>query len=158
MTARSQFETLKWALVFFIGNIGVLYWFGFDMIAVRTIGICLLVYYLPVVYIHYTYWRLNRGEEYLINRNEIVRIKDGREEVFAAEDIEKTIVYKSRNLSKGGAYFALGLYYYARIILRSGDELVITCLVIPDIDKVIRRLKGVPSELKVRTPSLLKRK
>lgn len=91
MTARSQFETLKWGLVIFVCCIGGLIWFDFDMIWVKIFGIGLLVYYIPVVYLHYTYWQWNRGEEFLINRNEIVRIKNGHEEVFAVEDIEKKL-------------------------------------------------------------------
>ncbi len=37
-------------------------------------------------------------------------------------------------------------YYYARIITHSGEELIITRLLTPEVEKAVRQLEGVPVE------------
>lgn len=149
MTTRNHLTTLAWTCPMLIPIAVFLVWFNFDMALVVISGAFVLINYLPVAYLHYTYWLTNRGEEYVITRNEVIRIRNGQEVIVRSQDIRKSIIYRSRNSEKRGRpTFGMEEYYFVRLIHNSDMELAITCLVVPNVDKVIRSLKGVPIERK----------
>lgn len=53
-------------------------------------------------------------------------------------------------LYKGSNFHILGIeaYHYARIYLKSEEQLIITCLLAPKVEKAIRGLRGVKIERK----------
>ncbi len=132
--------------------LATLYWFEFDTSLSIIFGIVFLIDFLPALYLHLQYWHKNRGEEYAVTENEIIRYTNGQEEVFKAEDIEHCIVYRSASIDKGSwiTFFSMEEYYYARLLLRSGGELIITCLLMPKMDQILGRMEGIPSERKKR--------
>ncbi len=142
------FSVLIVLILFFL----CLYWFNFEKAAFVIFGILFLLQFLPAVYLHLQYWSENRGEEYSVKENEIIRYTENKEEVFKAEDIEKCIIYKSPGVDKGSwnTLYAWEEYHYARLFLRSGEELIITCLLMPKMDRVLAQLTGVQFERKKR--------
>lgn len=128
------------------------YWLNFEKYAIVILGICFLVDFLPAMYLHLEYWYKNRGEEYAVTENEIIRYTEDLEEVFKVEEIENCIVYRSASVDPGSWIVILSMeqYNYARFLLRSGDELIITCLLMPKMDRVLAQLKGVQFERKKR--------
>lgn len=129
-----------------------LYWFEFDSSMSIIFGIVFLIDFLPALYLHLEYWGKNRSEEYVVTRNALLRYVNGQKEVHNIEDIERSIIYKSASIDKGSwiSLFSVENYHYARLILRSGDELIITCLLMPKMDQVLGQLKGVQFERKKR--------
>ena len=132
--------------------IPVFYWFNFEKFIFVIGGIVFLIDLLPAMYLHLEYWYRNRGEEYAVTENEIIRYTDDQEEVFKAEEIKNCIVYRSASVDPGSwmVLSSMEQYNYARLLLRSGGELIITCLLMPKMDPVIGRLKGVPIKRKKR--------
>ena len=65
--------------------------------------------------------------------------------------MERVILYKAASLDKGGIPVSpLEYYNYARIVLKSGGEVVITCLLSPKVDKITNQIRGVRQERKKR--------
>lgn len=129
--------------------IAILFYYNFHI----TFIIPCLVYFvfnnIPAMYLHYEYWQTNRGETYEITNNEIIRRKGDTEEIFHFEGIDKIVVYKSASADKGGIYLSsMEAYYYVRIVHRSGEEMIMTCLLSPDVDKAVKRYRSVPFERK----------
>ncbi len=46
----------------------------------------------------------------------------------------------------GFPLLAMEFYYYARVITNSGEELIITRLLTPEVEKEVQKLEGVPVE------------
>lgn len=133
--------------LFFVGVImlGVLYWLKFDQSAIVIFGIFFLADAIPALYLHLEYWFSNMGEEYEITSNEIIRYKNGNQLKYSTKNIDKITLYKSASMDKGGIPFlAVESYYYVRVSIKSGEELVITRLLSSKLEEAVRRLKGVP--------------
>ena len=45
---------------------------------------------------------------------------------------------------------AMEYYRYARIITKTGEEIIITCLMTLDLEEAVKELQGVPYERKKR--------
>ena len=151
-TFMNHFNPLFSILILIVMLMAVFYWFNFEQFILIVGGIIFLLDLLPALYLHLQYWSENRGEEYSVNENEIIRYTENQEEVFKADDIEKCIIYKSPGIEKGSwiTLYAMEEYHYARLLLRSGDELIITSLLMPKMDRVLAQLKGVQFERKKR--------
>jgi hypothetical protein len=89
--------------------------------------------------------RINKSEEYVIKNNLLIRKKRGEETIYRSKDIEKIIVFLSPALYKNSNMFFLAIegYHYTVVKLKSGEELVLTCLLAPRIDQSLKQLKGV---------------
>lgn len=147
----NHFNPLYSILILLIMMIPVLYWFNFEQYALVIGGIIFLVDLLPALYLHLQYWSENRGEEYSVTENEIIRYTENQNKVFKAEEITKCIIYKSASIDKGGLPIsAMEHYFYARIVFGTGDELIMTCLLTHKLDQVLAQLKDVPTVRKKR--------
>ncbi len=149
---RNHFNPLFSLLILLIMMIPVFYWFNFEQYILVIGSIIFLINFLPALYLHLQYWYENRGEEYAVTENEIIRYTENQKEVFKTEDIVKCIIYKSASIDPGSwiTLYAIEEYHYARLLLRTGDELIITCLLMPKMDQVLGQLKGVQFERKKR--------
>ncbi len=100
---------------------------------------------IPVFFLHYDYWHTNKGEEYEVLFDRLVRRKEGKREEILGSDIEKIIIWKSASIDKGGIPF-LGIesYYCVDVYLRAGNHFTLTCLLSPKIDLEIQKLKNIP--------------
>ena len=114
-------------------------------------GLFHLLFTIPAIYLHVEYSIRNAGEEIEINHNEIIVRKNGQERRFTSSDLSKIIVYKSASLDRAGIPFSAMEYYrYARIIAKTGEEIIITCLMVLDLERAVKQLTGVPYERKKR--------
>lgn len=124
----------------------------FDQYALLAFGIWYGVDVVITLFLHIEYWVRNKGEEYEVYFDELVRFKEGKSTTYKVSDIEKIKVYLSPALYRGSNLHFLGIeaYHYARIYLKSGEELIITCLLTPKVEKALRELRGVKIERKKR--------
>ena len=62
------------------------------------------------------------------------------------------MIYLSPNLYLNWSilFFAMEQYHFAKVILKDGNELFITCLLAPRVDKELEVLKDVKIEVKKR--------
>ncbi|MCB0397485.1 MAG: hypothetical protein KDD36_12570 [Flavobacteriales bacterium] len=149
---RNNINALLSLIIGFLLSMIVLIFLQFDPYALLAFGIWYGIDVVITLYLHIEYWLKNKGEEYEVHFDELVRFKNGESTVFKVSDIEKIKVYMSPALYRGSNLHFLGIeaYHYARVYLTSGEELIITCLLTPKIEKALRGLRGVKVERKKR--------
>lgn len=145
----ASFSSLLISAGFFIG---ILFWLKFDPDALKIFGAVFIIDAAPSLYLHFEYWLMNKNVEYEINDSEIIQIKQGKETIYKNQDIEKIVVYLTPDLYKNSNFhlLAIGGYHYAKIFLKTGDELVVTCLLTPRVDLALKQIGGVLFERKKR--------
>lgn len=145
VTIFNHFESSFRLLIACVGFICILIYLKFEPDAITVFGIGLLIDAVPALYLHIDYWLKNRGEEYEIRDSEIILRKHGKVISYRNQDIEKIIVYLSPSLYKNSNFHLLAIesYHYAKIRLKTGDELILTCLLEPRMDKALKQMKGV---------------
>ena len=121
------------------------YWYDFNYFVIIGMSIWSLIHVLPTLYLHWQYYRQNKGEAYRIFSDRIVRDKTGKKEEFLAKDILFITVYLSPALYRGSHFHFLGIeaYYYASVSLAGGEKLLLTCLLDPELDSTLKTLNGV---------------
>jgi hypothetical protein len=145
----NHFFVLVHQLILIGSFIAILVYYNFHIVFIIPCLVYFVLNNIPAMYLHYEYWKVNNEETYEITNNEIIRRKGGVEERFYFKEIEKIIVYKSASADKGGIYLSsMEAYYYVRIAHRSGEEMIMTCLLSPHVDKTVKRYRGVPFERK----------
>lgn len=152
LSFRNHFVALYSLLFLTILMIGILAWLRFDRPAVVIFGIFYLIDLIPVLYLHIEYWLKNKNETYEVHFDELVQFKNGEKTIYKVSDIKKITVYLSPALYRRSNLHFLGIeaYHYARVYLTSGEELIITCLLTPKVEKAVSRLRGVKIERKKR--------
>lgn len=120
-------------------------WFNFEYFFVITFAIGFFVNALPGLYLHLEYLNANKHLEYNISNNKIIIINNGFRKTYLANELEKIIVYMCPSVFKHSYFrsWAIEQYYYARIIAKNGDELIVTCLLTSEIEEVLKQLQGV---------------
>lgn len=139
--------TLSMTVILF----GAWWYFNYDPSILLIGGLFHLLFSIPAIYLHIEYSIRNAGEEIEINNNEVIVRKNGDERKYSINEVSKVIVYKPASLDKRGMPFSAMEYYrYARIITKSGEEIIITCLMTLDIEGAIKQLSGIAYERKKR--------
>lgn len=117
----------------------------FDEDFVFILGIFFLVDAIPAGYLHLEYLLKNINQQFEVRSNEIVFHYKGNSKTYRREDIESITFYMAPSVYRGSNlhFLAMESYNYARILTRSGEELIITCLLAPNVEKAINILAGV---------------
>lgn len=131
--------------------IGLWKYLNYDSDFFLIAGLFHLLFSIPAIFLHIEYSIRNAGEEIEIVHNEVIVRKNGKEQRYFSSDIAKIIFYKSASLDKGGMPFSAMEYYnYARIVAKSGEEIIVTCLMTLKIEEALKTLTGIPIERKKR--------
>jgi len=149
----NHFQALSFHIIGTIFMLIVVYFLNFDQDAITVFSAIWIVYTIPTFYLHTEYWLRNYREEYKVSSSEIAYWSKGKakRKVVKSEEIQKIIIYRSASLDRGGIQLTpIESYHYARINTKSGEEIIITCLLTPKIEKIFRKLAGVPIERKKR--------
>ena len=130
----------------------ILYYLQFNKNFVLAFLIVWSLDLLPALYLNLTYLSKNKGEEYEVRDTELIRRKDGEETIYKNDEIEKIIVYLSPTLYKNSNFLLMSIqdYHYAVVKLKTGEKLILTCLLAPRIDKSLKQMKGVLFEKRKR--------
>lgn len=125
---------------------------GWNSEAVLFVFLVYSIFFLPSFYLHLEYFLKNQGQRLEILENEIIlHDRNGEARRYRNQDLQKIILYKSASLDKGGIPLTpIESYHYARITPKQGDEIILTCLMAPNVDEAIKLIKGVPYERKKR--------
>ncbi len=145
---RLHFPTI----ILIIIGIAVLYYLKFDEHFVQVFLVIWIIDLLPAIYLHVTYFLINKGEKYEIRDNELILYKKGEVLTYKNEEVEKIIIYLSPALYKNSDFHLLMIesYHYAVIELKTGEKLILTCLFTPRVDKSLKQIKGVLFEKRKR--------
>lgn len=101
---------------------------------------------LPTIIVHTQYWIKNHGAIFTINTEtkELKYEKSTRQFFYSFNDIISLQYY--RNLGKGSGWNSFGQYRYYKIILNDKKEIIITCLMINDIENTLEMLLHIKAE------------
>lgn len=109
--------------------------------------IFLAIQFSFTLYLHIAYYLKNRREEFIIEDDKIVKIKNGKEEIFHSSDIKKIVICKSANMDKWGIpYTTFESFRIARVYLNDGTNFIMTNLLEYDLERPLQLLKGVKFE------------
>ena len=137
ITARTQYVALQSLLFLAFILAVILHFLNYDrgMLIAFSIGLGLDA--ISSLYLHFEYLAKNKGEEYEVRDTELIRRKGGEVKVYRNDEIDKIIVYLSPALYKNSNFHILAIesYHYAVVKLKTGEELILTCLLAPRIDK-----------------------
>jgi hypothetical protein len=135
ITKKNQLKSLFPFFIIFFGYIlCILIMINYNSLFTKIglLGVILLSYpVIPAIFLHIEYYIRNRGEEYELLGDRIVRYKKGIKTEYKKEDIEDIYIIYSRNYNRGSSTGFEG-YHFARVLLKSGKELYLTSLLYPD--------------------------
>lgn len=125
-----SFYVMKFSITDFM--IGYTFYFFIDM--------------LPTIILHIQYWFKNHGAILNIDTDadNISYEKSNRQYQYSFSDIEALHYY--RNLGKGSGWNSFGQYRYYKIIFHDRNEIVITCLMINNIENTLEGLLKMKAE------------
>ena len=105
---------------------------------------------MPAIYLHIEYYLRNRNERLEILDNRILyHDRTGVVKSYATQDLERIVLYMSASLDKGNIQFTpIESYHFAKIRSKSGQEIVVTCLMTRDLEKAMKMIGGVMLERK----------
>lgn len=139
-------------LILMLVGFVILNYLRFDVYFVQVFLVVWALDILPASYLHITYLSKNKGEEYEVRDTELIKRKGGEETIYKNDEIEKIIVYLSPALYKNSNFHLLSIegYHYAVVKLKTGEELILTCLLAPRLDKSLKQMRGVLFEKRKR--------
>ena len=122
----------------------VLYYIQFDKYIVQVFIIIWILNFLPAIYLHFKSYAINKGEEYELYKFKLIKRKNNIKKTYSNKEIKKIIfyVYPNRYQNSNIQYLTIEKYYYAIIQLKGGEELILTSLLDPRLDRSLRKLKG----------------
>jgi hypothetical protein len=152
ISARNHIAALQSLLIISVIFISILIWFQFSIDAIIGVSILWGIDAVSSLYLHFEYLAKNKDEEYEVGDTELIRRKGGEETVYKNDEIERIIVYLSPALYKNSNFHFLAIegYHYALVKIKTGKELILTCLLAPRIDKSLKQMRGVLFEKRKR--------
>ncbi len=111
-----------------------------------TKGIMLLFTFglilIPGIYLHIEYTIRNWNNKVVLENDFILFKASKQNKKIHFEDLENVILYKAANADSFHMVPMQG-YYYARLITKSGDNLLITCLMSRKLEQQLAKLPGI---------------
>jgi hypothetical protein len=145
ITTINHLKTLSFHIVGSIIMLVFLCITKFDHNFVFAAGIVWIIFTLPVAWLHIEYSLINSNEEFEINEHYIILRKSGKEFKFDKEQIESIILYLTPGAYKHSdmKFVAIESYYFARVKMKSGEVLTLTCLLTNNLESELKHLSGV---------------
>jgi hypothetical protein len=145
ISLTNQFRVLYHELCVIALMFIILCCFSFNRDLVLIFGIGFILATIPVFFLHFEYYLANRRKEIYLEKNQISIINNnGLTSYYSFDDLEIVIYYKSASMDKGGIpIMPIEPYHFIRIITKSKEQIIITCLMYPNLDKVVAEFNGV---------------
>jgi len=147
ITIKQQFLVL----LHFLSSTAILifiqfFYFNFDFTSKFVIVSLLFLFSLPVIVLHFQYLRYNIDTIFTINsqKNTFSYITGKEELTYSFKEIIAIYYYESYGRKTGVYSFAL--YRYYKIVLADKKELIISCLLINDIENTLEILLKTKAE------------
>ncbi len=98
---------------------------------------------LPTIAVHLQYWKINHDALLEIDTQvcTITYTSPNQNSKYSFQDISTLHYYYS--YVKNSGWHSFGVYRYYKIIFRDGKEIIITCLMMSNIDKILEDLLGI---------------
>lgn len=101
---------------------------------------------IPTIILHTQYWLKNHKATFTINTEmkELTYATPGNQLRYSFSDIDR--LQYNWNFGKGSGWYSFGEYRYYKIIFKDKTEVVITCLMINDIENTLEMLLKMKAE------------
>jgi hypothetical protein len=121
----------------------------------NILAVFALFSFLPVLYLHFEYHCHNRVTQLEIDiykKKFVYTDKTGVTETYNFDDLSKVVINMSPNMHRGSSFQMLPFeqYHYAKIYTKSGQEIIVTCLMARKVKDLAESIWGVPIEKKQR--------
>jgi hypothetical protein len=152
ITTYNQLTALKFHLIGTVIMAVTLYLLRLDHAAIMIFSLFWLAYFVPAIYLHLEYYFKNYGQRLEISEHGMILYdRNGEVRSYSTTDLDKIVIYKSASLDKKGIPLTpMEFYHYALIVPKKGTEITLTCLMAPNVEQVLRVIKGVSFERKKR--------
>lgn len=152
ITINNHLTALKFHIIGTFIMVVALYFLRWDQDAIMIFSFFWLAYFIPAIYLHSEYYLKNYDQRLEILENEIIlHERNGEVRKYRSQDLQKVVLYKSASLDKGGIPLTpMESYHYALIVPKHGTEIIVTCLMAPNVEEAIKLIKGVSYERKKR--------
>lgn len=158
ITIQNQLKALRFIIVVFVFCCTLVY-YGYiqpskaNMTKFSTI--LFLISFIPVAYLHIEYYLYNKDSSIEIDtsQNRINYWRGSNEiRVIEFDELDKILIYLAFPLYNKTYITRLpnDAYNFAKMILKSGEEIIITSLMVPKLEKTLSIIKDVPIEEKPR--------
>lgn len=108
----------------------------------------LIIEIIPALYYSWSYYKVNKGQEFMLDSNSIEVRKKNNTDRYSADEIKQIEIFMSGNNPKFNVAFnSMEFFHYARIEMKNGEQIVITSLCAEQVDAVLEEyLPDVPIE------------
>lgn len=149
---KTQLSTLKYNIFILLLLLIVLVFKGFEKEWIIVALIAFLIDFLPALFLHVEYLRLDREKIVKIGKKELIYqqgIEPKRE--ISYKEIRRITFYHSPARSRNSSYgfSSIERYYFIKILLRNGETFYFTSLMSKNLNKAIKSIQGVQFEEKV---------
>jgi hypothetical protein len=155
ITPRNQFIALKAIILVFL-LLALLYKYGkYSNGDLEFYSIFFLIFLIPVLYLHIEYYYFNKGTTLdvdLLQNKLVYYSKSGEIKTIRFDELKEIVYYMApswhRTIKMKMAPWEH--YHYAIILTKDGEKIIITSLMVPNVEKALSEIKGVPTEIKNR--------
>lgn len=119
-------------------------------------SICIALEWVPAIILIIMYYRHNRNQIFVIRPASLSVVHGGSELIIKLCDIEKLVVYMSRNNPRFGvAFHSVDILHFVGVLSKMGDIIVITSICADQVDEILESIwVGVPVEYNWGLPRL----
>ncbi len=145
ISLKNQLKILSYHLGTILTFVITLFFLKFDELAIIVFAVFLSVISLIGFILHFTFLYYNYKQEIKISDDNLfVKDKYGNEIVYNFSELNQVIEYKSASNEKNGIKFTfIESYCYIKIISKSNETIIISCLMCPDLNEIVISLKGI---------------
>lgn len=108
----------------------------------------------PGLYMHYVYYRYNRGQTIELNDDSILIIENQNSNSYKFSDFTKLVLHKTIGLDTGTPKWSVDYYQYIKLHTITGEPIIITCLMTPNMKKLLKALDKIPFEKEIEIAGL----
>jgi hypothetical protein len=145
ITTSGHLRVLQGFIVLVIMLFTYLCYASFDIFIVRAFAVGLIVFGLPIYFLHSEHYQANKGMVVEVDSEGITIAKGGVVEKFPKDNIKTIVVFKSAAMDKGGMPMTpFEYYFYAKIVLKEGKSFYLTSMLDRKIDEKLKILEDVP--------------
>ncbi len=118
---------------------------GYDLDIFVFFGIFTVLNVGPAIVLHLEYYSCNKKKKYWISKNSIVEFQGEFERSFKVEEIDRIVFYMPPSVLKGSEikFLAIEEYYFAKVIFKNNESIILTCLLSNKLESVLSQLENI---------------
>jgi len=151
VSLANQLKALSFLIFGTLLMLATLIVLDFQTAMLISFGSIWFVLALPSLYLHVEYLLINTNTVLEVGNNQLLlKTASGAvNKIYSFDELRKIVLFKSASLDRGGFPMTpIEMYHYARITTATGEEIIITCLMTPDVEEILKKIKRISYERK----------